>query len=484
MVALKEGADLDLSCPIVVDNEDLIISWTCNNEPANIRSSRIHVTDSGVLRIRSAKLGDSCNYRCEAADGYGTLSMIVKVVIVDTKLVKKLAQQQQQHQNQTLATQQQQLKKTLPQGATQQRANSFIIQQQQHQHNNNDPTRPFNDHQPQAAEQQEPSLEIEIVPPVIHVKKNHTFSLECKVRHSASAAPQIIWLKEFIGRKPDSLSEAHEQNLVVIDNVYYHSLNWPRSITNWSNSANSALLVRQSNHVHSGHYICFAGYAPTIMSSRTLTFNQTQQASNDVAGINHQKRSLRYKMAIAEVQVDGSDARSQYQVSRPRNLLIGNSWIATSMVVCIFSCLILFLTKTACTYFRAQPKRFRTTDKLEPGSAPNAGDGITGESLAVKQLHSSKKMQFFSGDNSPVNYIHFGDNNNKSLADIKCNYLTAKKDSDCSQASVNSTDLVPVLRPSSETDNNNHHLYSVIDDHDKHASIGSAHYKIPKSVIQ
>lgn len=131
---------------------------------------------------------------------------------------------------------------------------------------------------------------IDIFPKEITLKKNQTFSLECKVKHSPQvSAPQIIWLKELNGNKPSSLSEAHERNLILIDNVYYHTLNWPKSIQRKSSSTNSALLVRNSSLAHSGRYVCLAGYPPSIMSSNL-------SSSND-------ERSFNYQMAKSRVLV-------------------------------------------------------------------------------------------------------------------------------------------------------------------------------------
>lgn len=316
VVAIKEGADLDLSCPIVVPSDDMIISWTCDNEPANIRSSRIHVTDMGKLRIRSAKLGDSCNYRCEAADGFGTLSVIIKVIIVDKKLIDKL----NHRHNKTLSSSSQRQVGTKASSANQQPESIATTNLTQDHQNDSTPSKrthkatslgtQTNAH---SGTQLEPTLDVQIEPSVLRIQKNRTFSLECRVRHQSSDTssqharqqPQIIWLKELIGSKPDSLSEAHERNLISIDNVYYHSLNWPRSIThsNGSSTTSSALLIRHSNLIHSGKYMCFAGYPPYLMSPRLrLGFEAGHEQNREKLPL-----APRYKIATAEVRVTNDE---------------------------------------------------------------------------------------------------------------------------------------------------------------------------------
>jgi len=344
VIAIREGADLDLSCPIVVQNDDMIISWTCDSDPANIRSSRIHITESGKLRIRSAKPGDSCNYRCEAADGFGTLSVILKVVIVDRRLMEHFAPSS----------------------------------------NGRDADRPKQIAQPslgasqlagrdgeKLAPQEDKSsgvsvmdqLDVQIEPAAIYVTKNRTFSLECKVRHPINLVePQIIWLKEFIGRKPASPNEAHEQNLVLIDNIYYHSLNWPRSVTysRKSSCTNSALLVRQSKFVHSGRYVCFAGYPPTTMAS-----NLTSTTSG------HPFKPLKYRMAHATVKVDDPEGETSHQLSlesrerkmgelQPESLwadvVLSNNWTRNLTLIMTLICLVLYLARVVHSRYRLKGK--------------------------------------------------------------------------------------------------------------------------------
>lgn len=80
---IKEGEDLDLPCPVQAPNiKDIVFTWTCDDEPANLRSSRIQITENGKLRILSAKVNDSCNYRCESANGFGTWSFYVRLTVV------------------------------------------------------------------------------------------------------------------------------------------------------------------------------------------------------------------------------------------------------------------------------------------------------------------------------------------------------------------------------------------------------------------
>jgi len=331
VIAIKEGADLDLSCPIVVQNEDMIISWTCDNEPANIRSSRIHVTDSGKLRIRSAKIGDSCNYRCEAADGYGTLSVIIKVLIVDKKLMEELSTRDRAvpangtgsadivaDSNRTTSRRRHELDDGRGKAGQKQRQSSA-------------PQKSIEQTSATNTNSSNNDIEIYIEPAQVRVAKNKTFNLECRVvpptiNTSSLAdgvspqlpAPQIIWLKEFIGPKPSSLPDALEQNLILLDDVYYHSLNWPRSITysQKSTGSSSALLIRQSSYIHSGRYVCFAGYPPpsmatSLVSRGTSEQQDTSSGTSSVRLMPTSFRPFRYKLARAVVEVDDEEGRAK-----------------------------------------------------------------------------------------------------------------------------------------------------------------------------
>lgn len=330
VIAIREGADLDLSCPIVVQNEGMIISWTCDNEPANIRSSRIHVTDAGKLRIRSAKVGDSCNYRCEAADGYGTLSVIIKVIIVDRRLMEQLAARGSgAASNGTTAQQQAGNRFKWPiHEATETKLYPSHDERPPIKHNTlAQPTG--------AATRNDSDLEIYIEPAQLRVAKNRTFNLECRVVPPQSnlssptparlPAPQIIWLKEFNGPKPSSLAEALEQNLLLLDDVYYHSLNWPRSITysQKSTGSSSALLIRQSSYVHSGRYVCFAGYPPPTMLASLMSgagTNETDPDNTPQPTSLPSFKPIRYKLAQAIVKVDDDEGEAGHK------LVLKNAW--------------------------------------------------------------------------------------------------------------------------------------------------------------
>lgn len=368
----------------MVQNEDMIISWTCDNEPANIRSSRIHVTDSGKLRIRSAKVGDSCNYRCEAADGFGTLSVIIKVVIVDKRLMEQLARQR----NQTVTTNGRQqlnnnnnnnsLAKPKSIGKS---ANTSSSRDHSSGLVDDEPARQGDDTNEQHAASgandklaragQVADLEVQVEPANVHVGKNKTFNLECRIKYSPNLlAPQIIWLKEFIGPKPSSLADALEHNLIVLDDVYYHSLNWPRSInySHKSAGANSALLVRQSSFVHSGRYVCFAGYPPSLMaanlnsiaSSSVTQLPSTTLATSHLVASSHRPmssfRSLKYKMAQAIVKVDDEEGESNHKLllessqryhgpSSILNIIASNSWIICLTIVLLLVCSVVLVMK-------------------------------------------------------------------------------------------------------------------------------------------
>lgn len=377
MVAVKEGGNLDLSCPVVVNNEDVIISWTCDNEPANIRSSRIHVTDSGKLRIRGAQVGDSCNYRCEAADGVSALSVIIKVVIVDRRVNDYIAAFNRSH------------------------AASGEGRGRQAFHYQPSPWLGETRKQQQVAAEstlnETRELEIQVEPTHVEVDKNATFYLECKVKHPMEMMkPQIVWLKEFIGAKPESASEAYEKNLVNIDDTYYHGLNWPRSQTYWSKSAtaNSAILIPHSNFAHSGRYICFAGYPKTLIAASTsLSFNQAAAAS----------RSSKYKMALATVRVNDPEGFKSHQdairlaskgaeeQSASSNLLVAiiaeNSWPRNVALSILMICLILCFAKLV--YLKLSTSLL---DKSGDANQDQVGDANlssqTSRNMAVKQILS------------------------------------------------------------------------------------------------
>lgn len=475
VIAIREGADLDLNCPIVLQNEDMIISWTCENQLANVRSSRIQVTETGKLRIRSARLGDSCNYQCEAADGFASLSVIIKVIIVDKQMMDQIG-----HQNQTA-----------PAGAVGPLKPVTVNQSQQPvgQPNNKPPT--FVDERKLAPPDQGASLygahsdissdrklkvdeqgrpadlEVRIAPELVHVDRNRAFRLECRVKHAPHlVAPQIVWLKEFIGHQPESLREAHELNLVLIDNVYYHSLNWPRSNTYSQNSAtaHSVLLVRHSNFVHSGGYICFAGYPPAIMSfnlslaggsatddqdpTATTTMITSQVASGKsetlVRNVPSARGLLKYKMAVARVQVNDEEGETKHRhmvgassanTSGPWKLpernslaqaILTNSWkrnlAASLLVLCVILCVSKFVYTRYCLKKTLTKSRGRQTNNdPEAANKPIAESTRTTGSVAVSdnlarangpQL-AVKQLQLSPNYNIPQSY-------NSQLPDTNC----------------------------------------------------------------
>ena len=347
-VAIKEGADLDLSCPIVVQNEDMIISWSCFDEPANIRSSRIHVTDSGKLRIRSAKVGDSCNYRCEAADGHGTLSIIIKVIVVDRHLMEQLAQQRGRaaaapaEANQTQPSVSVDISPAAGGGQPRSGGHEQAGQSNSHRARLSAARGALSprlaapnsvgvrmDEQLRARNSSD--IEMVIEPAEVHVARNKTFNLECRVMQSGASpgsrwpAPQIIWLKEFAGPRPNSTAEALEQNLIQLDGTYYHSLNWPRSITysHRSTGLSSALLIRNSNYLHSGNYACFAGYPPP---STTSLMSTLEMSNPSPGGPGARPKSLvatemtsfkpkRYKIVQAKVRVDDDEGEARLRAA-------------------------------------------------------------------------------------------------------------------------------------------------------------------------
>lgn len=340
----------------MVPNEDMIISWTCDNEPADIRSSRHHVTESGKLRIRSAKVGDSCNYRCEAADGFGTLSVIIKVIIVDNKQL--MEQMTRGESNKTLGA------KVKP---------SSQSPTATHLGPKYDSTTMTGGQNTQSSENSSNSsseeLEIYVEPANVHVGKNRSFDLECRVRHALNLMPpQIIWLKEFIGARPGSFDEANAQGLILLDNVYYHSLNWPRSISYSPRSTvNSALLIKHSSFVHSGRYVCFAGYPPArVTNTKLLTLAANQDAALPATQLvvsnnrQYQLQSVKpdiYKMAQAIVRVDDQVGELDHQLSLESTsnqpptasylfrTIASNSWIRNLFIVLVLACIVALIIK-------------------------------------------------------------------------------------------------------------------------------------------
>lgn len=388
VVAIKEGGDLDLSCPVVVQNEDMIISWTCDNEPANIRSSRIHVTDSGKLRIHSAKVGDSCNYRCEAADGFETFSVIIKVIIVDRRLMDQLARRTGVAGGYAPSSPGED-SKSLDQSSTVKSSNS-----------KNDQHHSLIQLDRQSKSQSDGGLDIEmqIEPSEVHVSKNRTFSLECRIKHAPNlAAPQIIWLKEYIGSHVDSLDEALDKNLIVLDGVYYHSLNWPRALSysKQSSTASSALLIKQPTFVHSGRYACFAGYPASIMNlhfNNSLS-NASARPDDQQNDQRHSRSPTRYKIAQALVKVDDPKGEANFKAyltkssspEDPRhNILVGvivnNTWIRNLTIVLLLIC----VTLGAYIYFTARSGKAKrgfnrkkdvgSKDSPEPDSSRDLAD--------------------------------------------------------------------------------------------------------------
>lgn len=464
--AIKEGGELDLSCPIrsSVQNEDMIISWTCDNEPANIRSSRVHVTESGKLRIRSAKVGDSCNYRCEAADGFGTLSSIIKVIIVEKRMINSLSRYNQslptsRSIQQEMAAQRSALANAEPangaNGVSSLPDNGFPA------------TKLSNEH-----EQQPSDLEVSINPPSVHVDKNRTFNLECRVKYAAhQRPPQIIWLKQFIGQKPSSPSEALEQNLIIIDNIYYHSLNWPRSITYSRNSAcaNSALLIRQSNYVHSGKYICFAGYPPYSMSTVNLSSNP--QEGSILAG-----RPLKYRMATALVSVDDAAGEASHMLSLDwagapgswRNLISSffstNHWLENLILILVFTCGLVYTIKFIYGRYKLYAKKRDIGASVESGPtvAARANQEIQADSLpplAIKQVQHLQLIDPASFDTEKQN------------------------SSDLSQSLQQAFSIEDQLLKSDPRQTNvDEHLYSEIGEKDKANPNAYSDYKVPNRV--
>lgn len=472
VIAIKEGGDLDLNCPIrSAQSEDMIISWTCDNEPANIRSSRIHVTESGKLRIRSAKVGDSCNYRCEAADGYGTLSSIIKVIIVEKKMIYQLSKLNQS----SVTAEGRPLQRDLVEKSA---IKSETINDEGSSMKGSIAKLDEQTQQPST-----PDLDILIEPAEIHVNKNRTFSLECRVKYLAhQRPPQIIWLKQFIGRKPNSPNEAHEQNLVIIDDVYYHSLNWPRSITYSQNSAcaNSALFIRQSSFVHSGRYICFAGYPPYTLLSRV------NLSSNTAGNPKVDSRPLKYKMAKAMVTVDDPDGEANHKLALEwtgeedgqdgdlgnlsRNMLSSffstNNWLKNISFVVLLGCCFIYAVKFVYIRYRVYiKKRVINQDGLcsTVQVTTSANQSETAESslpLAIKQV----QLQLFDSTSG-------GKEKSNS---------TRSNQSEClHQASIIESQLLNTSFKRTAVDD---HLYSEIGERDKPNLDACGHYKVPNKI--
>lgn len=481
VIAIKEGGDLDLSCPIILWQDDMIISWTCDNEPANIKSSRIHITDSGKLRIKSAKVGDSCNYRCEVADGFGTISVIIKVIIVDKRLMEQLSRHNQTSNYPT------QLNKNSTsinsQGLTSEVDNSEQLETVgQNKSAQNDYQNTF---------------QVTISPESVHIGKNQTFSLECRAKFPQHLmAPQIIWLKEFIGRRPDSINEAHDRNLVVIENVFYHSLNWPRSITytKKSSSANSALLMRQTNFAHSGRYICFAGYPPHIMSSNFTSSADTNSSSSSSSGEMSQQKKFKYKWAIAEVRVDDPEGEENHRLNlestavseewnqglKQKNLLFSvfatNTWTRNLTAGIMILCGILYAAKLIFLKFRKSKnanKDDTATGIAETGNLmrePTENDiSLRGSgTIAIKKLQSN-------------NFYHKQDQSgphSTGVIESNTNTNSIKSRQDC----PNTIEINLSNDQDTAVDDESNHFYSEIGNKYSESAADSI-YKIPSRKI-
>lgn len=500
--AIKEGGELDLNCPVrSVQNEDMIISWTCDNEPANIRSSRVHVTESGKLRIRSAKVGDSCNYRCEAADGFGTLSSIIKVIIVDKRMINQLSRHNQSLQWRSIQQEMLAQKSLL---APSRMDGTDTIKSGGGGGGGGVLARPDNGNvaSVKVTEQQPPAstdLEVSIEPASVKVDKNRTFNLECRVKYAAhhQRPPQIIWLKQYIGQKPSSPNEALEQNLVTIDNAYYHSLNWPRSITYSRNSAcaNSALLIRQSSFVHSGKYVCFAGYPPYSMATVNLSSSSSSSSSSAAAATSASVASdgstptvnkpLKYRMATAMVVVDDPAGEADHKLSLEwnaasdsayghRNLFTNffstRNWLENILLIMLLTCGLVYAGKFIYLRYKLNKKKRSISEdnSVESGLA----------SLPVHNNPNEDQAEESNENSLPQLAI-------KRIHQLKLIDSTNNVDNDLQQAFAIDSQLIGNKSNLRQTDMDDH-LYSEIGERDKLNSATTNpndYYKVPNNVL-
>ena len=506
IIAIKEGGDLDLSCPIVVRNEDMIISWTCDDEPANIRSSRIHVTDSGKLRIHSAKVGDSCDYRCEAANGFGTLSVVIKVIIVDRRLIDQLTRRtsgQNVTQHQSLPLPQAPI--NIEQGSDSDKTISskpptnvakvtpvspILWSPNSSSGRIDEPIgiRPESEPNLGAQSDKDSEIEMQIEPAKVSVSKNLTFSLECRIKYSPHpVAPQIIWLKEFIGPKPVSIQDSMEQNLILLEDVYYHSLNWPRSViySNKSRAASSALLIRQSNYVHSGRYVCLAGYPPAISNlhfNRSILSGEPSALANAQALSNDNpvpivKSPIKYKTAQAYVEVDDKEGKVNYQLSLDKlvnnkrqktsnlfmSVISNNSWMRNLTIALMLLCSVLALLKYI--HLIRHPKTSRHSSKLSGSNSVRLSqsnnrnmEDATSSNLSDMGLDRSSCTNIPNNNATINNSLLKGDSTDEGLLGEKLKCLDAN-----------------------ELDCDDDHVYSEINCHDSVEEESEPYYKQPRS---
>lgn len=151
--------------------------------------------------------------------------------------------------------------------------------------------------------------------------------------------------------------------------------------------------MRHSNYVHTGRYVCLAGYPSTLVSLQRDSGGSSSSSSSsggeDQMDIDELSRDatrraaatsrspLNYKLAQAQVLVDDNEGLLQYQLAlrashgkrqEPTtgnflaNMISSNTWIRNVTILLIISCGILALIKLI------QIKRQKTTRKTHDGS--------------------------------------------------------------------------------------------------------------------
>lgn len=384
VVAVAMGDDLDLPCPVDVSNTDgVVFTWTCNDNLASLRSSRIQVTEDGMLRIQSARIGDACNYRCEAADGFGTLSFYVRVNVVD------LSSNKSHNKSQQIDTRYSQNPRT----------QSMIGQR--------------------TAQLQR--LSVQVDPTNTTVTEGKSFMLNCQIDFQTvstvennidlnvrrqmqpeqrekiirdslrnTSPPSIQWLKQYAGQQPVSVEGVHESNLIVIDNIYYYQLAWPRIDNDKSllGYKRSTLYVRDANQSHSGKYVCLAARHELISARSSET-----------------SKKLNYEMAHATVQVTGKNAK--YDHTNTTSFWF--SFVGTVIIVCfiILSMSMALLSLIAVRFiFRFVQTKYSTNTPSTSTSATFSTSTNPNLTAQINQTRHNPNDNPFKTNQTPQDHVY------------------------------------------------------------------------------
>lgn len=266
------------------------------------------------------------------------------------------------------------------------------------------------------------------------------------------------------------------------------SLNWPRSVTysNKSRSASSALLIRQSNYVHSGRYACLAGYPSaisnlhfnrSILSEEPPTPASAQALSNDNAAP-IVKSPLKYKIAQAYVEVDDKEGKVNYQMSLDKlvnnkrqktsnlfmSVISNNSWMRNLTIAIMLLCSMLALLKFI--HLTMQPKTSGHDSKM---SGSNSVRLTESQNRNLNNATSSSVTEMAMDRSSCTNILNDATINHNLYRD---DYI----DEGLLSEKLKCLDV-------KELGCDNDHVYSEINCHDSVEEGSEPYYKQPKSII-